>query len=118
MVQFKNVNTKEFYEDYKNKFSKFKKYEKNIGNIVINFIDKWGHEYNLVSRKNSNEYFICNVCYTDNDIPFCCNFTIDDNIVTILPSEKCGRKYKSDRMLKQFTNITLVGSTVAIFEGI
>lgn len=59
-------------------------------------------------RINENEFLF----YSKNDEFFACNFLSFENKITILLGEKKGRKYKSEKMLKQFMRILCLANSV------
>lgn len=61
-----------------------------------------------LQRVGENEFLF----YSKNDEFFACNFLSCGNKVTILQCEKNNKKYKADRMLKQFMRILCLANSV------
>lgn len=59
-------------------------------------------------RIGTDEFVFCS---TNGDL-FSCNFLSKNNTITILHGEKNGRKYKSEKTLKQFMRIVCLANSV------
>lgn len=70
--------------------------------------DRFGNIWNIRFNGNVNEYSIWNVCKYPTDEPFRVDIVSSGNKVEIHRAEKNGRKIKSDRLLKGFSQLALM----------
>lgn len=70
--------------------------------------DRFGNVWNILFRGEVDEYSICNVCKYPSDEPFRVDIVSSGNKIEIHRAEKNGRKIKSDRLLKGFSNLAMM----------
>ena len=110
MLNFENVATKNSFISYietnSQKLKEIDAYAKN--RRCWNISDKYGNEWNISYNGIENQYCICNVCKDSCDVPFSVYMKFDTNKITITNAEKAGRKIKSERLLKQFSQLAIM----------
>ena len=70
--------------------------------------DKFGNVWNILFRGEVDEYSIYNVCKYPTDEPFRVDIISSGNKIEIHKAEKNGRKIKSDRLLKSFSQLAMM----------
>lgn len=117
MYKFRNITIKEDFEK-SNAWADRKIYlVKNSSKMqkVWNVKDRFGNELNVIFKKQTDEWRICNVCNFPCDVPFCVDFLSHGREIEILEAHKANRNYKSDRFLKQFAQVVLMANSYQIF---
>lgn len=117
MLNFENVTTKENFLNYikENKMELKEAEVYGKSRKCWNLSDKFGNEWNITYNSNAEQYAIFNVCKYDFDIPVIVFMQFDKNKITITNAEKAGRKIKSDRLLKQFSQLAIMVNSCVHF---
>lgn len=117
MYKFRNVTSKEDFEK-SNEWSGRKVCKSDSlskVNKVWNVKDRFGNEWIIIFKEQSNEWEMYNVCNFPCDIPFNIQFRLLGREVEIVKAQKANRHYKSDRLLKQFTRLVLMANCYYVF---
>ena len=109
MLKFKNMTTKEnFLQNVEWSGKKVEQIEANgKDQMAWKISDRFGNVWNVLFQGRVNEWSVFNVPQYG-EVSFKVDIVSCGNDVEIHRAEKAGRKIKSDRLLKQFSQVAMM----------